>query len=406
MKEGVLTTAYDRPMRVALIVGIAAGLISLVGFFVSGAALFFQAYLFAFCFWISASLGSLGFLELHFLVGSRWGLAIRRILEAAAGNIGFMAILFIPLLFGLTTIFPWAKPGYVPAGTSGQFQTFYLNLPFFVVRAVLYFVIWTLLAVYTNRLSARRAAAAPGETALQDRLRGLGAAGLILYFVTASFAIIDWVQSLQPHWGSAAYGLIMIFGQVLTALSLSVMVLNLLPGLSLGKKWTSATTPIPYKDLGALLLTLVMGWAYLFYFQMLIIWAGNLPREAGWYLDRMGGGWLTVGIFVVIFQFVIPFGLLISMRVRHNLRMLAWLGGILCFTFMVNMFWQIKPAFSPGQFSISWLDIVVPVAMGGLWVAAFLRQLKRRPALTEAERATLAPASEQHTELADHTSPG
>jgi hypothetical protein len=403
MSEVVTANAYDRPMRTALIIGVAAALVSLIGFFVSGAAAFFQAYLFAFCFWISVSLGSLGFLELHFLVGSRWGLAIRRILEAASGSIWLMAVLFIPLIFGLSQIFPWARPGYVPSSALPQFQNVYLTVPFFIIRSALYLVIWILLAFYTNRLSARRAAAAPGETVIKGRLQGLGAFGLIVYFLTMSFAATDWIMSLQPQWDSTAFGLIIIFGQVLTALSLAVMVLNLLPGLSLGKKWTYLTTPIPYQDLGALLLTLVMGWAYLAYFQLLIIWAGNLPHEAGWYLDRIGGGWLAVGIFVVIFQFVIPFGILLSMRARHNLRVLGWLGAVLFFTFLVNMFWHIQPAFTPGQFSISWLDIVVPIAVGGFWAAVFLRQLKHRPALTERDQEVLAPASEQ-SEVADHSS--
>jgi hypothetical protein len=405
MKEGVLTTAYDRPMRMALIIGVVATLISLIGFFVSGAPMFFQAYIIAFCFWIGASLGSLGFLELHFLVGSRWGLAIRRILEASAGTIWLMGILFIPLLLGLSNIFPWAKPGYVPTVAWPAFQNAYLYLPFFIVRAVIYFAVWILMAANINRLSARRAAAGPGETALKDRLQGLGAVGLILYVLTMSFAAIDWLMSLQPSWVSTGFGLIIIMGQVLTGLSFAVMVLNLLPGLSLGKRWTSATTPIPYKDLGALLLTLVAGWAYLAYFQLLIIWAGNLPRETNWYVDRTTGGWLAVAIFVVIFQFVIPFAILVSMRARHNLRVLAWLGAILFLTYLVNMFWTIKPAFFPGQFSISWLDIVMPVAMGGLWVAAFLHQLKRRPALTEADQATLAPASES-IEVMDNSATG
>ena len=398
MSEGVLTSAYDRPMRMALIIGVAAALISLVGFFVSGATLFFQAYLFAFCFWIGASLGSLGILELHFLVGSRWGLAIRRILEAGAGSIWVMAVLFIPLLFGLAYIFPWAKPGYVANVASPGFQNAYLNVPFFIVRAVIYFAAWILLIFFTNRLSARKAA---GEAGLKERLQGLGAVSLIVYVLTMSFAAIDWIMSLEPSWISTAFGLIIVTGQVLTALSFAVLVLNLLPGLSLGKRWTYATTPIPYQDLGALLLTFVLGWAYLAYFQFLIIWAGNLPREAGWYIERTTGGWLFVALFIVIFQFVIPFVILISIRARHNLRVLAWLGGLLLFTFMVTIFWHIQPAFTPGQFSISWLDIVLPVAVGGFWVAGFLHQLKRRPALTEGDQAVLMPAGE-HSQVVEN----
>ncbi len=388
--NAALSSSFDRPMRLALIVGVAAGLLSLVGLFISRPAAFFQAYLFAFVFWVGISLGSLALLLLHLLTGNRWGLAIRRIVEAGAANLRVMAVLFVPLLFGLTTLYPWARPADVAASPTIPLQAWYLNVPFFIGRAVLFFAIWILLAYFANRAVARRAAAAQAG-AEPASSQGLGAGGLILYALSMSFAAVDWVMSIQPFWSSSVFGLLSIFGQVLGALAFAILVLNLIPSLSLGKRWSYDSTPIPYRDLGAMMMTLVMGWAYLAYFQLLIIWAGNLPHEVTWYATRTQGGWQYLGIFVAAFQFAVPFLILVSMRARHNLRVLAGLGGLLLLSNLVNIFWNVKPPFFPGL-SISWLDIVVPVAIGGLWVAGFLYALKRRPALSQAEEQSLDPA--------------
>jgi hypothetical protein len=382
-----LTSRVNRAQRIALgigLVGLAAGVI---GAFTGSQERFFQAYLIAFLFWLGLSLGSLAFLMIHYLTGSRWGLTVRRVNEAAAGTLGLMAILFIPLLFNLHGLYPWARPEVVQADLILQEKSAYLNEPFFIIRAAIYFFVWIVLAYTLNRLSARWATS--GDERIKARLQGLGAFGLIVYTITMTFAAIDWMMSLQPFWNSTVYGLIVIFGQLLSSLSFALWVLNGVPGLGLGRTWNLRTTPIPFRDLGALLLTFVMGWAYLSYFQLLIIWAANIPHEVTWYIDRIQGGWLTVGLLVAVLQFALPFVVLISMRVRHNLRLLAGLGALIVLVSLVNMDWQIMPAFHPGQFSLHWLDFVLPIGLGGLWVGAFLFALQRRPALQAVEQASL-----------------
>ena len=260
---------------------------------------------------------------------------------------------------------------------------------------MVFFAIWILLGFYTNRLAARLSTHSSDENILRGRLQSIGAFGLILITLTVTFASIDWLMSLEPFWSSTVFGLIMVIGQVLTAMSFALVMLNLFPGLSQGRDWTSSSTPIPYRDLGALMMTFVMGWAYLAYFQLLIIWAGNLPHEVVWYTARMEGGWSIIGIAVAIFQFVLPFVILLSTRARHNLRILAGLGVMLLAVNLLYLFWSVKPAFYPGQFAVSWLDIVLPLAIGGLWLAAFLYALKRRPALSRLDEVTLELTSEQ-----------
>lgn len=381
----------DRMMRVALVIGLVATAFAVAGLFLSGPAPFFQAYLFSFLFWLGISLGCLAILLLHFTVSSRWGVTIRRITEAGASSIWLLAGLFVPLLFGLSTLYPWAQPGGFDAAPHGSiigFKQVYLSVPFFIVRAVIYFAAWGVLALVANRMSARLNT---GEEnlVLRGRLQTLGAVGLIVYALTMTFASIDWLMSLEPFWSSTVFGLLTIISQVLSAMAFALLALNLFPSLSLGRRWGYRTTPVPYRDLGALLLTLVMGWAYLAYFQLLIIWAGNIPREVVWYIARTAGGWNILAIIVTIFQFALPFLILLSIRARHNLKVLAGLGAMLLLVNLVNLFWQVKPAFSPAQMAIHWLDIVLPIAVGGLWTAGFLYFLKRRPALTAADQAAL-----------------
>lgn len=398
MSTRTATESYSGPMRLALIVGLVAAAAAIAGLFISGAALFFQAYLVAFTFWLGISLGSMALLFMHFLFGTRWGLTIRRIAEAAAGSIWVMAILFIPIALGMGNLYPWTNQAAVAENTMLQAKTFYLNVPFFLIRAVIYFAAWIALALITNRLSARLSAA-PGDAGEAGRSKSLAALGLILYILTMTFAAFDWLMSLEPLWTSTAFGLVVIVGQMLSAISFGLLVLNLMPQLSLGKRWERTSTPLPYRDIGTLLLVFVLGWAYLSYFQLLIIWSANIPREVVWYIARTNGGWSWVAIFLAVFQFALPFAILLSARARHNLRFLALLGGMLLFTNLMNVFWHVKPTFFPEGFALSWLDIVVPVAMGGIWLAVFLFTLQRRPALNLEEQTALeltAEASQVH----------
>ena len=300
-----------------------------------------------------------------------------------------MAILFIPLIFGLPFLFPWARPAEVAASAQMQYQSWYLNAPFFIIRAVIYFAIWILLASLANRQVARLGNAPSGDPILRGRLQGLGAVGAILYVFSMFFASVDWLMSLQPSWVSTAIGFITLIGQVMTALAFAILVLNLFPGLSLGRRWRYDMTPVPYRDLGALSLTLVMAWAYVSYFQMLIQWAGNIPREVVWYIARTNGGWSVVVWIITLFAFVLPFALLLTIRVRHNLRALGGISLMLLVANLVIYFWDVKPTFYPNGFAISLLDIIMPFAIGGIWTGVFLYVLQRRPALSIPDQAAL-----------------
>jgi hypothetical protein len=347
---------------------------------------FFSAYLYSFLFFLALSLGSLCFLLMHFVLNTRWGLTIRRIAGAAAASIWLMAILFIPIVLGMKSLYPWTNASVVQSSAILQGKAWYLNTPFFLIRAVIYFVAWIILSRLVLRMSDRLSATLPNDEPLRRRISGLGAAGLIVYGLTMTFAAVDWSMSLEPTWVSTIYGMVVVVAQLLTALSFGLLMINLLPGSSLGRRWDYKTTPVPFQDLGALLLVFVIGWAYLSYFQMLIQWGGNIPREVIWYAARSTGGWQYVAIAIAILQFALPFLMLLSIRIRHNLRTLAGIAAMLLFSNLLVFFWHVRPAFSPGVFSISLWDIVVPIVMGAVWLAVFFFMLRRRPAVTVGEK--------------------
>lgn len=383
-----------RYMRLALIVGVVALVIAGVGLAITGPDAFFQAYLYSFLFWFGISAGSLGLLLLYHVANGRWGLTIRRITEAGASNMWVSAILFVPIIFGLSYLYPWTKG--LGDNPNLAFKATYLSMPFWLIRAVVFFAIWIVLAWMINRRTAKLVAAGPGaRQAVRGRTQAIAAGSLLLFVLTMTFAAMDWIMSLQPLWTSTAFGLLTITGQALTALAFAVLLLNLFPSLSLGRIWAAENTPIPFKDLGALLLVFVTGWMYLMYFQFLIIWGANIPREVIWFTERSKGGWTVLNFIIVIFQFVLPFLILLSSRVRHNLRLLAGLSGMLLFIYLLTTFWHVKPAFSPGVFAISWIDIVMPFAIGGLWLAGFFFNLAKRPSLTAEDEVILEAAPQE-----------
>jgi hypothetical protein len=300
------------------------------------------------------------------LTQSSWGYISRWILEAGARTIWLMLILFIPIAIGVMQLYVWAVPANVQADPLLAHKSPYLNVPFFLIRAAVYFAVWIIFTQILGRMAGKLDTYSNPEK--QRTFRTLSAIGLIVYFLTMSFASIDWIMSLTPDWFSTIFGMLVITGQALSAFA---FVLLMLPGLAKWEPLHSAITTRNFQDLGGLLLTCVMTWAYLAFSQLLIIWSGNIPAEVTWYYDRSAGGWLLIGTLVAAFQFALPFLLLISTRIRQSPAWLASLGMLILVMRLVDSFWMVMPTFSPRQFSFHWLDIVLPLAIGGLWMAVF-----------------------------------
>ena len=336
---------------------------------------FFRSYLVAFLFWIGITLGSLALLMMQHLTGGNWALLIRRILEAGSRTLPLMAIAALPLLAGMRSLYSWSRPDETDPAILAKHT--YLNPEFFVARMVFYFAVWLALAYFLNKWSRMEDAGEAGLP-LWQRLEGLSGIGLVLYGLTVTFAGVDWVMSLEPRWYSTIYGLIYMVGQALAAMAFSI---TMLVWLSARKPLSQVVRASHFQDLGSFLLTFVMLWAYLEFSQFLIIWGGNLSEEIPWYIRRMQGVWGRVGLLLVILNFALPFFLLLFRQVKRRTRSLLIVTVLVLLMRLVDMYWMVLPAFGGGNARLTWMNVVLPLGMGGIWFGYFLRQLRRLPFL-------------------------
>ncbi len=375
--DPALRQRLDQVQNSALVVGVIGLALSLVARLVWKDH-FFPAYLVGFLFWLGISLGCIGFTMLHFLTGGSWGLVIRRPLEAGAATVLPLALLFLPLAFGASSLYPWARAAAAGAEHSGEHSP-YLTEPFFWIRAAVYFAIWIAMAVVWTGLSLRQDSSA--DPAPSRRLQGLSGPGAVLLFLTGTFSAIDWAMSLDPKWSSTIYGAMIIVGDALATLAFMIVVSTLLAS---APPMSEIATEGRLNDLGNLLLAFVMLWAYMSFCQFLIIWSGNLSEEIPWYLRRTRGGWQWVAIFLVVCQFFLPFFVLLfrenKRRPTSLLRVASWILGLR----FVELVWLVIPASSdPASPQISWIELPLAVAatvgIGGIWIALFVSRLKRHP---------------------------
>jgi hypothetical protein len=341
---------------------------------------FYRAYLLGFMCWLGVALGSMAILMIRHLTGGGWGTVIRRILGAAMRTLPLLAVLFIPVIFGIRRLYIWAQPlsniedKHLREHLEQITQT-YLTVNGFIFRAIFYFVVWNVLSFllsYWSRQTDR-----PGAPDNSGRFKAVSGPGLILYGFTISFAAIDWIMSLDPSWVSTIFGLIILIGEVLSAMAFAVVVERILYNY---KPMSEMLTPDFVHDHGKWMLAFTMVWAYFNFSQWLIIWAGNLPSEITFYLRRINGGWQMVGLILVFLGFVAPFATLLSGPFKRNIRKLVWLAVWLLVIRYLDLFWIIEPNFSK-TLTVTIADIVVPIAIGGIWLWFFFRNLASLPLL-------------------------
>jgi hypothetical protein len=357
----------------ALITGALFALLLIVGLLLDRPQ-FFRAYLVGFIFWLGIALGSLALLMLQHLTGGAWGLVLRRSLEAATRTLPLMLILFLPILFGLKQIYPWTNARFMQQTAALQQKAHYLNPSFFMIRAAIYFALWSLLAMLLNWLSLEQDRTA--EKRIRKQLQMISGPGLVLLIVSITFASIDWVMSLEPAWSSTIFGLIFVAAWSLSALAFAIISMS---WLTEREPMDRVAQPAHFHDWGNLLLALVMLWTYFAFSQYLIIWSGNLPEETTWYVARNHGGWGVIALAIVIMQFAFPFMTLLSRAAKKSSQKLAMLAVLILIMRVVDVIWLIEPPFNQEHFHLSWMDLVAPIAIGGLWIGTFAWQLQKRP---------------------------
>ena len=368
-----LASRLSRYQRVALIVGVIGLALLSFGAFLNLEG-FFQSYLYGFLFWVGLSLGCLMILMLQYVAGGPWGAMIRRPMEAGIMTLPVMALLFIPLFFALPYLYEWTNPAIVAASTFLQEKTLYLNEPFFIIRSVIYFIVWVSGAFLFYRWSRRQDEGAD----IAQFLRNVSAPGIIIYILTMTFAAIDWGMSLTPEWFSGMYGVIFMIGQVLSAMVLAIFVTAYFKDREPFSKVYNATR---LQDLGNFLMAFTMFWAYVQMSQFIIIWSNNVVETASWYVVRTETAWIWVSAFLLLFHFFVPFLILFSRWVKQKARALIWVAAWMIFARLVDVFWIVVPAFERDGFPLYWTDFAAVIGLGGIWLAVFFARLKGREIL-------------------------
>ena len=368
------TAQIGRWQRNSLLVGIAGVLLAVVAFLFDREQLL-RSYLFAYLYWTGMALGCLAILLMHHVVGGKWGMLIRRLCEAGARTLPFMGLLLVPILFGMGTLYIWTRPAAAHDAII-QSKAMYLNVPFFIARAVSYFCIWFWYAHLLSKWSAQQDRT--GDERLISKMRAISAPGLVVFTLTTTFAFIDWIMSLEPHWFSTIYGAMFMVGEMVESFAFVIALMIILSRKSPIKDYV---TPQHLHDLGNMMFAFMVLWAYLSFSQFIIIWSGNLPDEIPWYVSRLRGGWGWVALALVIFHFAVPFGLLLMRGVKRQADRLFRVCLLMIAIRLVDVYWITEPAFYGQRIQIHWMDFVTPLAVGGLWLAVFFGQLKSQPLL-------------------------
>lgn len=375
----------------ALVVGV-VGLVGCILGWITSPETFFRSYLVAFLVVLGLSLGSLGLLMLQHLTGGHWGILIRRPLESASRVLWLVAGFFVPLIFGMRYLYKthevggetrigWLDAPKWPAeGGLSQMQSWWLTHNGVLFRAVLYFAVWIVLMWLFNSMSAQQDVDKE-DRKLRARIKFYAGPGVILYVFAMTFAAIDWVMSLSPHWASTIYGFMFVAGQAISAMALMILVIVM---LSYSEPFSQFIQARHLHDLGKLLFAFNMLWAYFSFSQLLIIWSGNQPEEITFYHQRLNGAWGAVAVGVLIFHFLLPFLVLLSHDVKRNRRLIPIVAVWMIAMRVLDIFWLTQPEFWSSPFAnpaaLLW-DFVAVLGLGGLWLWFFAGQLKQRPLL-------------------------
>jgi hypothetical protein len=364
----------DSLQRTAAIIGAIGIIASIVGAMTNHEQ-FYRSYLVAFLWVLGPTLGCLALLMVHHLSGGAWGLGVRRIFEASARTLPLVAILFVPIVLGMKDIFIWTVPEKVTDPRLQHLIAYkepYLNVSFFVGRAVAYFVIWSALTFILTGWS-RAQDTTPTPPPADRKFRTLSGPGLLIYGVTISFASFDWIMSLDPAWYSTVYGLLFMVGQGLTGISFTAIIAFI---VSRRSPMDHVLTPEKIHDYGKLMLAFTMLWAYLSFSQFLIIWSANLPEEIPYYMTRLHTNWSTLSWIILFGVFVIPYVMLLSRDLKRSTARLAYLGVFVFVMRYVDIYWMVQPMLHREGPAVHWLDFTTAAGLMGLWIAAFCWNLK------------------------------
>lgn len=383
-----LQQKYSRLAKTALVAGV-VGVAGLVIGWLTESEEFYHSYIFGYTYWMTLTLGLLGWMLLHNMTAGKWGFTIRRFLQAGtfSGSMAYspfvlMAILFIPIILGTEHLYEWMYPETISAHHQHMLHNkhFYLNTPFWYARLIFYFLFWIGVSMASKRMLDKEEQTIDPSRSGMRTIQRFSAGALVVFLLTENFAWTDWTMSLEWTWFSTMYGVTMLAGGALSAIALSnLMTVNSAKYAPFSKYIDSKT----YHDLGNLMFALTIFWAYVSFSQYLIIWSANLAEESGWYLKRTQGVNEIIAYSLLVFHFVAPFLILIQRGIKRTPGTLKRMAYWLLIAHFLDIFWQIKPSFQSLEdtgLNIHWLDFAAFVGIGGLWLFVFLTALAKTKA--------------------------
>ena len=341
---------------------------------------FFFSYLIGFFFWLTIALGGLFFVLVQHLTRSGWSVVVRRLAEAIASTLPFFAVLFLPIIaFGMHDLYSWTHEGHVSASKAK-----YLNTPFFIVRALIYFGVWSFASWRLRSFSYTQDQT--GDPALTAKAQGFAPGATLLFALTVSFAGIDWIMSLQPHWFSTIFGVCYFAGGFMAAMA-TLTLLSL--WLSKRGLLADAITTEHYHDLGKLMFAFMVFWAYTNFSQYMLIWYANLPEETSFYAHRQHGNWYTMGAVLVIGHFLVPFAFLMSRHIKRNRLTLALGAVFMLVMHWIDMIFLVMPNYGGhgdhGEAGMHWtlVDFTCLFGFAALVAGLTLTSLRKTPLIPE-----------------------
>lgn len=410
-ENSALRNSLKRASTMFAIIGGVGLIVSFIGWFLTfDKNQFYQSYLVGFVFWLQISVGCLLVLMIHHLAGGRWSAAIQRVLESATSVFPWLGLLFLPIVASIfigdstaNALYEWVLPEIVANDEILQFKQPYLNVPFFLARAIFYFLVWSLFSYFLSKSSAELDET--GDASLKSRLKTISGPGLVLFGLTVSFASFDWMMSIEPHWFSTMYGFMFVTGSGNSAFAFLILVVLMLMN---SEPFSEVIGKRQVNDYAHFLFGAIMTWGYAHLCQGLITWSGDIGEFTTWYVARTTNGWEYVYIFLGLFHFAIPFFLLLFMPIKQNIRILSVIAGMLLLVRVVDIFFMLAPAHIFHHHGIPtqwiWMDIASLVGIGGMWLFFFTRSLASKTSFIPLKDPNVKLVQEQLTH-GGHTAP-
>ena len=365
---------FSRVSAIAALLGVAGTVVCAVAWQLNSRT-FFPGYLTAWLFWLGISLGCLVLLMIHSVTGGGWGETASTGFACGVAPLVLLAVLFVPVWFGLDQIYPWAQGDRMSTDEALCAKSEYLTEHGLAIRSAIYFVLWILLGVGMTRPQTGNGIVEAGTN--RPRRAAIGGPGLMVYGLSASLASVNWAMSLEPLWYSTMYGTIFMASQAASGLAFAILFAALMVEERSPRDDTLAGR---LQDLGNLLLTAIIFWAYVVFMQFLLMWSGNLPEEVSYYVIRSRDGWQFIVTLMACLFFIVPLAALLSRELKRNRRQLAAVAGSVLVATLFNWYLLVVPPFGPAGTS-AWQTIAALIAIGGFWMTIVARQVANRGSL-------------------------